>query len=73
MRQGIISLAYRCSIISEFVEATPEAKQVAWMSSEDIPDNMTPAYSCRIFDARTKGTPSTRAHDGIDLLARWEA
>lgn len=71
MRLGVVTLAFRCSVIGGHQEqATDEAKKVRWLTVEEATHDMPEARAVRVTDAvnRSSGSPPVRAHDGTNLL-----
>jgi 8-oxo-dGTP diphosphatase len=69
MRRGIVALVFRCRIIGGEPCPTREAKQVSWLSPDEVRNLMDEAYATRLLDALRPGPPAIRAHDGLSLLA----
>ena len=68
MRLGVLTLAFRCSVIDEQAHATDEARQVAWLTVDDADRIMPQARAVRVTDAISDGSPAVRIHDGTNLL-----
>ena len=71
MRLGVVTLAFRCSLIDGQGEeyATDEAKRVAWLTVEEATRQMPEARAIRVVDALANGdSPAVRVHDGTHLL-----
>ncbi len=68
MKRGIVALVFRCAPLDRPSDSTEEAKEIRWMTLEEVRETMAPAYSVRVSDAFEEW-PRTRAHDGIDLLS----
>jgi 8-oxo-dGTP diphosphatase len=67
LSRGIVALVFRCTLESGSATATDEAREVRWMSVDEVRDAMTPAYAVRVTDA-FGDMPRTRAHDGTNLI-----
>ena len=67
MRRDVVALVFRCRPLGIGLRSTSEAVRVAWLTVDEIAQNMTAAYSVRVTDALTDG-PAARAHDGVNLL-----
>ena len=67
MQRGIIALVFRCSAAEGEPETTDEARAVAWLTADEIRDQVDEAYAVRFLDALDDG-PTIRAHDGFNLL-----
>jgi 8-oxo-dGTP diphosphatase len=65
---GIVALVYRCRPAEGVTHPTAEAREVRWMSREEVQSAMNPAYAVRVLDAFDDDAHS-RVHDGIDLLS----
>lgn len=65
--RGIVALGYRCRPSDQSTHATDEAREVRWMTRDEIAEHMDPAYAVRVLDA-FKQQPQSRAHDGVQLL-----
>ncbi|BDE17223.1 hypothetical protein Mkiyose1665_57830 [Mycobacterium kiyosense] len=67
LTQGIVALVYRCRPVDGDTHSTDEAREVRWMTSEEVESAMSPAFAVRVLDAFEDGTYS-RAHNGVDLV-----
>lgn len=67
MPRGIVALVFRCRPSDQPTHATDEARDVRWMSRDEITEHMDPAYAIRVLDAFEQ-RPHTRAHDGVQLI-----
>jgi hypothetical protein len=47
--------------------STAEARQIRWMTRDEVRKAMTPAYAVRVLDAFNP-QPSLRCHDGVHLV-----
>jgi ADP-ribose pyrophosphatase YjhB (NUDIX family) len=71
MRLGVVTLAFRCSIIDGQgqEDTTDEAKNVAWLTVEEATRQMPEARAIRVVDAvASSDRPAVRVHDGTHLL-----
>ena len=71
MRLGVVTLAFRCSIIDGQgqEDATDEARRVAWLTVEEATRQMPEARAIRVADAMASSdSPAVRVHDGTHLL-----
>jgi ADP-ribose pyrophosphatase YjhB (NUDIX family) len=68
LSRGIVALVFRCHPVSGDAIATDEAHHAAWLTPDEIQQQMTPAYAVRVVDALRDGAAS-RAHDGVHLVA----
>ena len=68
MNLGVVSLAFRCSVIGGQVHESDEAQRVAWLTPEEATQRMPEARAIRVTDALSAAIPAVRIHDGIRLL-----
>ena len=68
MVQGIVTLAFRCYATGGETHPTSEARQVAWLTVEEVKRAMVEARAVRITDALSGNGPFVRVHDGTRLL-----
>jgi 8-oxo-dGTP diphosphatase len=68
MRRGIVSLAFRCSVIGGNAHPSDEAKRVTWLTVDEAKQDMVEARAVRITDALSDKAPFVRVHDGTRLL-----
>jgi 8-oxo-dGTP diphosphatase len=69
MNRGIVALVFHCEIISGTARPTAEAREIAWLAPDQLPDRMRDAYSVRLLDALEHGDrPTVRAHDGTSVV-----
>ena len=66
LTQGIVALVYRCRPGDGGTHPTAEAREVRWMTREEVVSAMNPAFAVRVLDA-FDGYPRSRAHDGVNL------
>jgi ADP-ribose pyrophosphatase YjhB (NUDIX family) len=67
MTRGIVALVYRCRPVGGEPHPTQEAREIRWMTKEEVQSAMVPAFGVRVLDA-FEDVPQSRAHDGIDLV-----
>jgi len=67
LTHGIVALVYRCSPTCGEPHATEEAREIRWMTREEVQSAMTPAFGVRVLDAFEEA-PQSRAHDGVNLV-----
>jgi 8-oxo-dGTP diphosphatase len=67
MQRGIVALVFRCTVTGGEATTSDEARQIAWLTPDEIRDRMDEAYAVRMLDALNSGPPSIRAHDGTHL------
>ena len=51
MPRGIVALVFRCRPSGQPIHATEEAREVGWMTRDEITEHMDPAYAVRVLDA----------------------
>jgi 8-oxo-dGTP diphosphatase len=68
MKRGVVSLVFRCQILSGEPHITDEACAVAWLSRTEIKERMSEAFAIRLIDALNGGGPHVRIHDGSTLI-----
>lgn len=64
---NVVAIVYRCHPISGAPTPTAEARDVQWLTVDEIQERLTPPFAVRILDAFTSDAAS-RAHDGVTLL-----
>ena len=67
LTHGIVALVYRCRPVGGQPHVTEEAREIRWMTKEEVQSSMVPAFAVRILDAFEQ-FPHSRAHDGISLV-----
>ncbi len=67
LTHGIVALVYRCRPGGGEPHATEEAREIRWMTTEEVQSDMAPAFAVRVFDA-FEDVPKSRAHDGVNLV-----
>ncbi|MGV9674209.1 NUDIX hydrolase [Nocardia sp. NPDC003482] len=65
---GIVALVFRCTAEAGVADPTDEAREVRWMTADEVREAMVPAFAIRVLDALDGGEPKVRAHDGTNLL-----
>lgn len=68
LTHGIVALVYRCRPTGGEPHPTEEAREIRWMTTEEVQATMAPAFGVRVLDAFGEA-PQSRAHDGVNLLA----
>lgn len=68
VHRGIVALVFRCTALTMTPHATDEAREIRWMTQDEIRTHMDPAFGIRVLDAFQPGT-QYRAHDGVNLTA----
>ncbi|GAA2812714.1 NUDIX hydrolase [Mycolicibacterium pallens] len=67
LTHGIVALVYRCRPAGGEPKATDEAREILWMTREEVQAAMVPAFGVRVLDAFEE-VPQSRAHDGVNLV-----
>lgn len=67
LTHGIVALVYRCRPTTGEPRATEEAREIRWMTKEEVQSAMVPAFGVRVLDAFEE-LPQSRAHDGVNLV-----
>ncbi|GAA2700748.1 NUDIX hydrolase [Nonomuraea recticatena] len=66
---GVVSLVFRCHGVGGEPRPTEEATEVAWLTLDEIVQQMVEAFAVRLQDAvAAEPKPSVRLHDGISLI-----
>lgn len=68
LTHGIVALVYQCRPAGGEPHATDEAREIRWMTTEEVQTAMVPAFGVRVLDA-FKGAPQSRAHDGVNVVS----
>lgn len=69
LTHGIVALVYRCRPTGGEPRATEEAREIRWMTKEEVQAAMVPAFSVRVLDALEE-SPQSRAHNGVELMGK---
>ncbi|VBA61509.1 NUDIX hydrolase [Mycobacterium attenuatum] len=67
LTHGIVALVYRCRLTGGEPHATEEAREILWMTKEEVQGAMVPAFAVRVLDAFEE-VPKSRTHDGVNLV-----
>lgn len=67
LTHGIVALVYRCRPAGGEPHPTNEAREIRWMTKEEVQSAMVPAFGVRVLDA-FEVAPQSRAHDGVNLI-----
>jgi ADP-ribose pyrophosphatase YjhB (NUDIX family) len=65
MKLGVVTLAFRCSVIGGQSHSTDEAKRGARLTVDEATRAMPEARAIRVTDALRSGGPFVRVHDGV--------
>jgi 8-oxo-dGTP diphosphatase len=68
MERGIVALVFRCSIVGGDQSSTAEAAEVAWLTADQVKDQLNEAYAVRLLDGLLDSPPRVRVHDGVRLM-----
>jgi ADP-ribose pyrophosphatase YjhB (NUDIX family) len=70
MKLGVVTLAFRCSLLGGQQHPTDEARKVVWLTVDEAERNMPEARAVRVTDAlkTSDAGPPVRIHDGTHLL-----
>lgn len=68
MKLGVVTLAFRCSLVGGQSHPTNEAKRVEWLTVYEATRAMPEARAVRVTDALSSDGSFVRAHDGTNLL-----
>lgn len=69
LTHGIVALVYLCRPSAGEPRPTDEAREIRWMTREEVQSAMTPAFGVRVSDAFEEQAQS-RTHDGVFLVRR---
>lgn len=67
LTHGIVALVYRCRPVGGETHSTEEAREIRWMTKEEVQSAMVPAFGARVLDA-FEDSPKSRAHNGVELV-----
>jgi 8-oxo-dGTP diphosphatase len=69
LKVGVVALVFRARRIGGEPRATDESAQVAWMTPEQITENLAEVHAVRALDAlHGTGVVAIRLHDGVNLI-----
>ena len=68
MLLGVVSLAFRCTPLTDHPHTSTEVQAVAWLTTQEAIAAAPQARAIRIRDALRPDGPFVRAHDGTSLL-----
>ena len=71
MKLGVVTLAFRCSVVGGQPHPSDEARKVAWLTLDQAERDMPEARAVRVTDALPSNDsgPAVRIHDGTHLLS----
>jgi 8-oxo-dGTP diphosphatase len=67
LNRGIVALVFRCHPAGGDAQPTAEAREIRWMTKQEVESSMNPAFAVRVLDAFDYQVHS-RAHDGVNLV-----
>ncbi|TDC63766.1 NUDIX domain-containing protein [Actinomadura sp. GC306] len=70
MKRGVIALVFRCRIAGGSAQVTSEARDIRWMTAEQVRALAAEAFAVRVLDAMAHppAPPAVRHHDGTSLI-----
>ncbi|HEX6353210.1 NUDIX hydrolase [Actinophytocola sp.] len=68
LTRGIVALVFKCRPNGGQAHPTEEAREVRWMTRDEVRSAMSPAFAIRVLDA-FEPTPQVRTHDGVNLIS----
>lgn len=68
LTHGIVALVYRCRALDGDAHPTTEAREVRWMTRDEVESAMNPAFAVRVLDAFDE-RPHSRAHNGVNVVS----
>ena len=69
MSRGIISLVFRCKVLSGKLTTNDEVCGFQWATGDEVASLVDEAFAVRVLDALEENTsPAVRQHDGVHLI-----
>ena len=72
MKRGIISLVFRCQVLSGNLTTNDEVSEFHWATREEIAKMVDEAFAIRVLDVLdaldATTLPAVRQHDGVHLI-----
>lgn len=68
MARGIVALVFRCKPSGGIERTSDESTAVAWLTADEVADQMSEVYAVRLLDALAEDGPHVRNHDGRQLM-----
>jgi 8-oxo-dGTP diphosphatase len=68
MKLGVVSLAFRCTVVEGEAHTSEESTTVSWRTLEEVERDVPEARAVRVFDALHASGVPVRIHDGSELL-----
>ncbi|MYV73192.1 NUDIX domain-containing protein [Streptomyces sp. SID1046] len=65
--RGIVALVFRCKPSGGTERTSEESTAVAWLTPEEVSEQMSEVYAIRLLDALDEAGPHVRSHDGRQL------
>ncbi|MFJ6497046.1 NUDIX domain-containing protein [Streptomyces virginiae] len=66
--RGIVALVFRCKPSGGAERTSEESTAVAWLTPEEVSEQMSEVFAIRLLDALDEAGPHVRSHDGRQLL-----
>ncbi len=68
MKLGVVSLAFRCTVVEGEAHTSEESTAVSWCTLEEVKRDVPEARAVRVFDALHSSGVPVRVHDGSELI-----
>ncbi|MFF2791980.1 NUDIX hydrolase [Streptomyces sp. NPDC058049] len=66
--RGIVALVFRCKPTGGTERTSEESTAVAWLTPEEVGEQMSEVFAIRLLDALDGDGPHVRSHDGKHLV-----
>ncbi|MCX5075617.1 NUDIX hydrolase [Streptomyces sp. NBC_00513] len=66
--RGIVALVFRCTPAGGTERTSEESTAVAWLTPEEVSEQMSEVFAVRLLDALDGDGPHVRSHDGKHLV-----
>ncbi|MEU9416933.1 NUDIX domain-containing protein [Streptomyces sp. NPDC051000] len=66
--RGIVALVFRCTPAGGTERTSEESTAVAWLTREEVPEQMSEVFAVRLLDALDGTGPHVPSHDGRHLV-----
>lgn len=66
--RGIVALVFRCTPAGGIERTSEESTAVAWLTPEEVSEQMSEVFAVRLLDALDGDGPHVRSHDGRRLI-----
>ncbi|MCX4528081.1 MULTISPECIES: NUDIX hydrolase [unclassified Streptomyces] len=67
--RGIVALVFRCKPSGGAERTSEESTAVAWLTPEEVSEQMSEVFAIRLLDALDHEGPHVRSHDGKQLTS----